>query len=146
MAWHALCAEVDGILGPTLELISEIASAQERIRYHSLHLQRFTELQADPLTGVGNRRALESVVEAQLGTLKRYGTPFSLAVVDIDHFKLLNDQRGHAHGDEALRDLAKSLTNSVRTVDVVARFGGDEFVLIMPQTELEGAGAGPARV
>ena len=64
------------------------------MRYHSNHLQRFSETQADPLTGVGNRRALEGVVEAQFGLLRRYGTPFSLAVVDIDRFKDLNDATG----------------------------------------------------
>jgi diguanylate cyclase (GGDEF)-like protein len=138
-AWRALCHEVDGILAPTLKLIGEIAGAQESIRYHSSHLQQFSEVQADPLTGIGNRRALEGVVAAQFAVLKRYGTSFSLAVVDVDHFKEINDQRGHLHGDATLRDLARLLIDSVRKVDVVARFGGDEFVVVMPQTDAEGA-------
>ena len=112
----------------------------ECIRYHSTRLQRFSELQVDPLTAVGNRRALEGVVAAQFTVLKRYGTPFSLAVIDIDHFKELNDERGHLCGDEALRGLAKALVASVRTVDVVTRFGGDEFVVVMPHTDLHKAG------
>jgi diguanylate cyclase len=139
VAWHELCSEVDGILGPTLKLIGEIASAQECIRHHSTHLQRFSELQVDPLTGVGNRRALEGVLAAQFGSWNRYGAPFSLAVVDVDRFKDLNDQRGHLHGDEALRNLAGLLTSAVRAVDLVTRYGGDEFVVIMPHTDLAGA-------
>ncbi len=137
--WHELCCEVEGTLGPTLKLVSQIASAQECIRYHSTNLQRFSEQQVDPLTGVSNRRALESMVAAQFHLLKRYATPFSLAIVDIDHFKGLNDQQGHLHGDEALRGLANLLVAAVRTVDAVARYGGDEFVVIMPQTDLVGA-------
>jgi diguanylate cyclase len=139
-AWQELCCEIEAVLGPTLKLVGEIASAQECIRYHSTHLQRFSELQSDPLTGVSNRRALEGMVAAQFGLLKRYDTPFSLAIVDIDNFKDLNDQRGHLHGDEALRDLASLIAAAVRTVDVVARYGGDEFVVVMPQTDLDGAG------
>lgn len=138
-AWHELCHEVEGLLGPILQLVGEIANAEECIRYHSAYLMRFSEMQTDPLTRLGNRRALDGALNTQSALLKRYGTPFSLAVVDIDRFKFLNDEQGHLHGDDILRRLTALLTDTVRTVDIVARYGGDEFVVVMPQTDLEGA-------
>ena len=100
---------------------------------------RFSELRTDPLTGLGNRQALDSMLTTQSALQKRYGTPFSLAIVDIDHFKELNDEQGHLHGDETLRNLSGLMTDTLRTVDLLARYGGDEFVIVMPQTELAGA-------
>jgi len=137
--WHELCGEVERILNPTLQLVGEIANAQEQIRYQSTHLMRFSEMRTDPLTGLGNRRALDSVLTAQFALLKRYGSLFSLAIVDIDHFKDLNDEQGHLYGDEMLRNLSALLTDMLRDVDILARYGGDEFVVVMPQTDITGA-------
>jgi diguanylate cyclase len=137
--WQELCQEVECILDPTLQLVSEIANAQERIRYQSSYLMTFSELRTDPLTGLGNRRALDHMLSVQFNILKRYGTPFSLAVVDIDHFKSLNDQFGHQHGDQMLCELKDLLLGTLRAVDVLARYGGDELVVVMPQTDAAGA-------
>jgi diguanylate cyclase (GGDEF)-like protein len=144
--WRELCHEVEGILGPTLQLVGEITSAEECIRYHSTYLMRFSEMQTDPLTRLGNRRALENALNSQFALLKRYGTSFSLAIIDIDRFKDLNDEQGHLHGDEILRNLTTLLADTVRAVDIVARYGGDEFVVVMPQTDVAGAGVLTARL
>jgi diguanylate cyclase len=137
--WHDLCNEVENILEPTLQLVSNIADAQNRIRYQSTYLMRFSEMRTDPLTGLGNRRTLDAVLNSQFSLFRRYRTPFSLTVLDIDHFKELNDQNGHLHGDDMLRHLTQLLLDTSRNVDIVARFGGDEFVVVMPQTDLAGA-------
>ena len=75
---------------------------------------RFSEMQTDPLTRLGNRRALENALNSQFALLKRYGTSFSLAIIDIDRFKDLNDEQGHLHGDEILRNLTTLLADTVR--------------------------------
>jgi len=94
----------------------------------------------DPLTGVGNRRMLERALNTEYARALRYNRSLSIAVVDIDHFKRINDTFGHAAGDKALQKLAKLMRYSVRTTDIIiVRFGGDEFVLIMPETKLTGA-------
>ena len=79
------------------------------------------------------------MLSTQIGLLKRYGTPFSLTIIDIDHFKNVNDQQGHLQGDQMLRDLTGLLRDTSRTVDALIRYGGDEFVMVMPQTDLAGA-------
>ena len=99
----------------------------------------FSEMRTDPLTGLGNRRALDYVLNMQYDILKRFGTPFCLAVVDIDNFKALNDQHGHQHGDHTLCDLADLLLHTMRTVDILAAYGGDELVIVMPHTDIQGA-------
>jgi diguanylate cyclase (GGDEF)-like protein len=145
-SWQELCREVEALLDPTLQLVSEIANAQERIRYQSNYLMTFSEMRTDPLTGLGNRRTLDHVLGMQFGLLKRYGTPFSLAIIDIDHFKDLNDQCGHQHGDQMLCDLKELLLGSLRTIDILTRYGGDELVVVMPQTDIVGAEAAGNRL
>jgi diguanylate cyclase (GGDEF)-like protein len=99
----------------------------------------FTELRTDPLTRVSNRRALDECLENMFALLHRYGQLFSVAIFDIDHFKLINDQRGHVQGDTVLQRVARIIDDNVRDTDVVARYGGEEFVVVMPHTPLDGA-------
>lgn len=101
-------------------------------------LHRLAEAQAqsltDPLTGLYNRRALSRLLEREVLLAGRHGTALSLAMIDLDHFKDLNDRCGHAAGDAVLRSVADTLRRSLRRSDLCFRFGGDEFCVILPQT------------
>lgn len=93
----------------------------------------------DPLTGVFNRREFRILAEKELIRTKRYGRPMSILMMDIDHFKTLNDTYGHAAGDKALQQFTKICSTSLRTMDVIARWGGEEFVVLLPETDIKGA-------
>lgn len=88
----------------------------------------------DPLTGIYNRRYLNTRLLDEITRYNRYKHPFSFMLLDLDKFKLYNDTYGHISGDRLIKDLAKLVENSLRTIDIAARFGGDEFVAIFPQT------------
>ena len=93
----------------------------------------------DRLTGLANRRRAESQVGQELLRLKRYQTPVSLVLFDLDHFKDINDTRGHSAGDEVLRQVATAMAGAVRDTDLVARWGGEEFLVVLPETPYSGA-------
>ena len=93
----------------------------------------------DPLTGLLNRRGFTSEAEAEVERFFRNGRPFSIVLADIDHFKRFNDECGHACGDHALKRVAEILRYRVRDVDRIARWGGEEFILLLPETDSEGA-------
>jgi len=90
----------------------------------------------DPLTGVSNRRAIDAFAQEEYDRAQRYKTHFSVLMIDLDHFKNVNDIYGHYIGDECLKVVAEKLDNSLRTVDQFGRFGGEEFVAILPETSL----------
>ena len=138
-AWKELCREAEDILKPTLQLATQIASAYDEIRQQSANLMTFTEVRTDPLTGVNNRRGLDDTLGAQLALMSRYHSIFSMVLFDIDHFKQVNDQEGHLHGDRVLQELARLFDECIRETDIVARYGGEEFVVVMPHTDLAGA-------
>jgi len=138
-SWKELCREAEDILKPTLHLATQIGNAYEEIRQQSANLMTFTEVRTDPLTGVNNRRGMADALASQFAMMNRYGTMFSLAIFDIDHFKRVNDERGHLQGDQILQELARLFDECARETDVVARYGGEEFVIVMPQTDMEGA-------
>lgn len=93
----------------------------------------------DPLTGLFNRRHMNQRLREEESRSARTSAPFSLILVDIDHFKRVNDISGHDAGDRVLRDLAQLLRDMVRTQDIVARWGGEEFLVVLPQTPLKDA-------
>jgi diguanylate cyclase len=126
------------------ERIEDLSSRLHDMQHEAFLLQKKVEQQrdiamTDPLTGVCNRLAYEEHIEAEYQRWKRYHEPVSLLIIDIDHFKRINDTFGHLAGDKALKALAARLRQQVREVDIVARYGGEEFVVIMPSTDIEKA-------
>ncbi|MDX1558547.1 MAG: sensor domain-containing diguanylate cyclase [Marinobacter sp.] len=93
----------------------------------------------DPLTGLFNRREMSRVLEEELERARRYQRPMAVLWVDFDHFKDVNDTFGHAAGDSVLRSVSRLLLGSVRSVDAIGRFGGEEFVIVLPEMDLEEA-------
>lgn len=95
--------------------------------------------QHDGLTGLLNRRAIEALLDREAQRLERFNQPFSILLIDIDHFKRVNDRLGHPAGDQVLIEVARRLQVEAREVDHVARYGGEEFCVLLPHTEHEGA-------
>jgi diguanylate cyclase (GGDEF)-like protein/PAS domain S-box-containing protein len=107
---------------------------------HDLIAERERELFTDALTGIASRRAAENALHRELARLSRGGSGFSVALFDLDHFKSINDHHGHPVGDDVLRRVASILATVARATDVVARWGGEEFIAII-SADLEGARA-----
>ncbi len=114
---------------------------QASITLENARIFKETQDQAitDPLTGVYNRRGLFQIGDFEFERARRINRPFSAMIFDIDHFKKVNDQYGHATGDQTLRGMAERCRVSSRSVDVIGRYGGEEFVVLLPETNLESA-------
>lgn len=104
------------------------------------------ECTSDALTGLSNRRHFERCLQAELAQTARYQTPVALLMVDVDHFKAINDSRGHAAGDRALCVIGQCLRESCRVTDQASRWGGDEFAVIAPRTSVADATALARRI
>ena len=120
------------------ELLARVRSA---VRVRKLQEQLAYLAVTDELTGLTNRRGFLTQFEDELWRARRYGHPLALVLFDLDHFKKVNDTYGHAKGDEVLTEFARVLEKTSRRVDVTARFGGEEFAAVLPETDLEGAQA-----
>ncbi|MFP4581814.1 MAG: diguanylate cyclase [Desulfococcaceae bacterium] len=105
------------------------------------HRQLELAARTDPLTGLFNRREMMERITAEVGRFQRNGAVFSLAIADIDEFKPFNDRYGHACGDRVLCAVAERMRDRIRRQDVVGRWGGEEFLVLLPDTDLEGAAA-----
>jgi diguanylate cyclase (GGDEF)-like protein len=119
---------------------------RDRLRRHAEELRRSAEAASemsmtDALTGLLNRYGLHRALQRELSEARRYARPLSCLLLDIDFFKAVNDTYGHAAGDAALAQAARALTEAVRGSDVVCRYGGEEFLVLAPETGVEGAGA-----
>lgn len=117
----------------------ELAEANARLAHQAHELAELSR--RDPLTGLLNRRHLDERLAEEFDRARRYGSPLSVAMLDVDHFKAVNDGHSHAVGDEVLRRVAELLSSSVRRSDLAARYGGEEFALVFPETELAAAAA-----
>ncbi len=135
----------------TLVVLFNIYAIRQHSRVRSLrhrllqeHTERLRNQQLsvlDPLTGVYNRRYLEVFLSHEVQRAERYGQTFSVAMLDLDGFREINNRFGHPVGDEALRATGRLLKQGCRKSDVIVRYGGDEFLLILPETDTEGAAA-----
>jgi diguanylate cyclase (GGDEF)-like protein len=121
--------------------------------YAALHLEHALELgrarqsaDTDALTSLPNRRAFERAWRAEIARHDRYVQPLALILLDLDHFKQINDRWGHDAGDEVLRRVADTLRRAVRDVDLAARLGGEEFVILLPETTFAAASEAAERL
>ncbi|GAB6067287.1 hypothetical protein JCM13664_06050 [Methylothermus subterraneus] len=122
----ALTGRVAELEQETQDLRRRLKAAQQQARY-------------DPVTGLPNRQAVDERLTQEFSRWQRFRQPLSLLLWDIDHFKQINDRFGHQAGDKILRVVAQTLRGGIREVDFVGRYGGEEFVMLLPGTDLEGA-------
>lgn len=124
-------------------LVRAIERREAQLVTANLRLEELSQL--DPLTNLYNRRHLFARLEAELARVRR-GRPLALVMVDLDGFKKVNDSQGHLRGDVLLKEIATSVAATTRTTDVAGRYGGDEFVVVLPDTDSEQARAVAERV
>ncbi len=121
-------------------LKSHTAQTEERLKEQAKLIRQLqNKLRVDPLTGLYNRRALESDLKREITRARRYQFPLSVVMADLDHFKRINDNYGHQVGDRVLQKLAAILRHTVREVDCLYRYGGEEFVILLPHTPCKNA-------
>ncbi len=116
--------------------VKELSVSLDNARIH----RKVNELSlTDELTGLYNRRKMDEIIELEFNKAKRYGNSLSVMILDIDHFKRINDFYGHKTGDTVLSKIGGILNRNIRTIDTAVRYGGEEFVIILPQTDFNGA-------
>jgi diguanylate cyclase (GGDEF)-like protein len=128
---------LDTKLNRTADYLDLVKSDSERLR-DELHKVRLLSL-TDEFTGLPNRRAFMRRLQDEIGRAMRYGTTLAMALIDLDSFKAINDQYGHAAGDEILRAYASEVLSILRHHDLAARYGGEEFAILLPNTNEDGA-------
>ena len=138
-SWTELCGVAESVLGPTMQMAQQLSHAYDEIRQQSDALETFAQGRTDPLTGVGNGRALESQLQVLLTTSGRGAVDFVVAIVSLDRSVTGAPESGALSHVSLLPGLAAIIRSCMRDSDFVARFGDEEFVVVMPQTTLAGA-------
>lgn len=135
-----LLKELEQMQSSNTKYRSKLDEANKKLTNQKVEL---TKLQSDAgldfLTKIANRRAFNTRMTEELGRLKRYGSSFSLVILDVDHFKMVNDTYGHLAGDRILRAMAQIMEEQKRETDFLARYGGEEFVILLPETTADDA-------
>lgn len=120
----------------SVEMVAVVRDVSDRSKL----MQELTEAASlDHLTGLANKRVFNEELARQVSTANRYQRSLCLIVCDLDHFKRVNDNYGHSSGDQVLKKVAQAISESIRDVDVAARWGGEEFAILLPETKLDGA-------
>jgi diguanylate cyclase (GGDEF)-like protein len=131
---------IGGIVRANHNLQSQLTTAEHRLQEQAVEIEaHISRSMTDTLTGLPNRREFNERLEERMAGWKRRGEVFSLLLLDVDHFKKLNDQHGHLAGDVVLSMLGRTLRSALRRDDAVARYGGEEFAMILPGTPLDQA-------
>ncbi len=133
---HELSDRADEMQQAAQRLTADVANCYTVLLQQMSHLSTFAELRSDPLTGTANRATLDESLNALLAGQTRAAAGVSLAMIDIDFFKQINDSRSLLLGDRVLQELSELLRGQIRQCDLLARYGGEEFVVVMPRTEL----------
>ena len=121
----------------TLEAKKELEVSNLKLQKNEVEIKKL--LMTDWLTGVANRRYLDQRLEKELDRFHRHGNPLSLIMADLDNFKKINDRYGHSVGDKVITVFTKVMKKNIRTIDLISRYGGEEFIIMLPETSLEGA-------
>jgi diguanylate cyclase (GGDEF)-like protein len=137
--WSTRPVDVDGGVGH-LVVLTDVTSEMELVR------EREQLARTDMVTSLVNRRGAEEMLEREASRAQRFGSRVSVVLFDLDHFKQVNDRHGHGAGDEALRAAAQALSAAMRGIDLAARWGGDELLVVLPNTGVDGARSFAERV
>jgi len=145
--FKAMTVSSSWLMNEVAQMRGELERTRSQLDSMQSQLQKAEHLAvSDPLTSLPNRRGMDAVLAREVSRARRHKVPMCLALLDIDHFKRINDEHGHAAGDRALVHFAQVVRQKIRDVDILGRFGGEEFLLLMPDTPLIGAEFGVNRL